>query len=70
MAVTALRKLSSNNQKRQSKQNPQTLMPTSFSRILDEADKRQQQSIQIRTSGYTRDAQSFYNCVSKREYSQ
>ena len=69
MAVTSLRKLASDNQKRQSKQNPQTLS-TSFSRVLEEAAEKQRQPIQVQTTGYTKDARFFYNFVSKREYVQ
>ncbi len=70
MAVTALRKLSSGNQNRQSKQDSEPVMPTSFARVLDEATKKEQQPLPIRTSGYTKDASLYYNFISKREYVQ
>lgn len=70
MAVTALRKLSSGNQNRQSKQDSEPVMPTSFARVLDEATKKEQQPLPIRTSGYMKDASLYYNFISKREYVQ
>ncbi len=71
-AITPLRKVSSNNKKRQSKQNPsKTFSKLFFSEVLDEACEREEQkTIQIQTSGYTKNAMPFYNIVHMREYSQ
>ncbi len=70
MAITPLRKVSSNDKKRQSKQNPsQTFAKTFFSRVLDEAcEKEQERNINICTNGYTKDALPFYNHINMREY--
>lgn len=70
MAITPLRKVSSNDKKRQSKQNPsQTFAKTFFARVLDEAcEKEQNRDINIYTNGYTRDALPFYNHINMREY--
>ena len=70
MAITPLRKVSSNDKKRQSKQNPsKTFAKTFFSRVLDEAcEKEQERNINICTTGYTKDALPFYNHINMREY--
>ncbi len=72
MAITPLKKIKSNDQNRQSKQNSsKAFAPTFFSRVLDEAcekEREQSRQIEIRTSGYTKDALPFYNFVNMREY--
>ena len=71
MAITPLKKISSNDEKRQSKQNPsKSFARLFFAEVLDEACEREEQkTIQIQTSGYTKDAMPFYNIVQMREYS-
>ena len=71
MAITPLRKVSSNDKNRQSKQNPsKTFAKKFFSEVLDEAfEKEQSRNIEIRTTGYTKNALPFQNFVNLREYS-
>lgn len=72
MAVSPLRKVSSNDKKQQSGQNPsQTFAQTFFSKVLDEAcerEKAQEHSIHVYTHGYTKDALPYYNFINLREY--
>lgn len=70
MAVSPLRKVSSNDKKQQSRQNPsQTFAQTFFSKVLDEACEREQErNIHIYTNGYTKDALPYYNFINMREY--
>lgn len=70
MAITPLKKVSSEDKNRQSKHNAsKTFAQTFFSKVLDDAcEKEQQRDIQIQTSGYTKDALPFYNFVNMREY--
>lgn len=70
MAITPLKKISSNDKNHQSKQNPsKTLARKFFSEVLDEAcEKEQNRNIEIRTNGYTKDALPFCNFVNLREY--
>ena len=72
MAITPLKKVSSNDQNHQSKQNPsKTFAQTFFSKVLDEAcDREQEKHIHICTNGYTRDALPYYNFIKMREYVQ
>lgn len=73
MAVSPLRKVSSNDKKHQAGQNPsQTFAQTFFSKVLDEAcerEKAQERSIHVYTNGYTKDALPYYNFINMREYS-
>lgn len=70
MAITPLKKISSEDKNRQSKQNTsKTFAKTFFSKVLEDAcEKEQQKDIHIRTNGYTKDALPFYNYVNMREY--
>ncbi|MDD6628579.1 MAG: hypothetical protein PUF03_10065 [Lachnospiraceae bacterium] len=70
MAITPLKKISSEDKNRQSKQNTsKTFAKTFFSKVLEDAcEKEQQKDIHIQTNGYTRDALPFYNYVNMREY--
>ncbi len=70
MAITPLRKVSSNDKKRQSRQNQsKSFANLFFSEVLDEACEREEQrTIQIHTTGYTKNALPFYNIVHMREY--
>lgn len=72
MAISPLRKVSSNDKKHQSKQNlSQTFAQTFFSRVLDEAcerEREQEKNIHVYTNGYTRDALPYYNFINMREY--
>ena len=74
MAMPALRKVSSNDKRRQPKQNPsETFAKKFFADILDEACEKEAeqthaQTIQVQTTGYTRNALPFYNIVKMREY--
>lgn len=70
MAITPLKKISSHDKNRQSKQNPsKTFAQTFFSQVLDEAcEKEQERNIQVRTNGYTKDARPYYNFINMREY--
>lgn len=70
MAITPLKKVSSDDKNHQSKQNPsQTLAHTFFSEVLDEACEREQEKhIHICTNGYTKDALPYYNFIKMREY--
>ena len=70
MAVSPLRKVSSNDKKHQSGQNPsKTFAQTFFSQVLDEACEREQErNIHVYTTGYTRDALPYYNFINMREY--
>ncbi len=70
MAIPPLRKVSSEDQKRQSRQNTsRTFSKAFFSEVLEDAcEKEQLRTIHIQTSGYTKDALPFYNFVNIREY--
>ncbi len=70
MAITPLRRISSEDKNRQSKQNPsRTFANTFFSKVLDEAcEQERSKNIHIHTSGYTKDALPYHNFVDKREY--
>ncbi|MDE5716915.1 MAG: hypothetical protein K2H37_12310 [Lachnospiraceae bacterium] len=71
MAVTPLKKAASDDKNRQSKQNPsKTFAKKFFSEVLDEAfEKEKSRNIEIRTTGYTKNALPFQNFVNLREYS-
>lgn len=71
MAITPLKRVSSEDQNRQSKQNPsQTFASTFFSKVLDEACEQERvKNIRIYTDGYTRNARPYHNLISMREYS-
>ena len=71
MAVTPVKKSASEDKNRQSKQNPsKTFAKKFFSEVLDEAfEKEQSRNIEIRTTGYTKNALPFQNFVNLREYS-
>lgn len=68
--IPPLKKFSSQDQNNRSKQNPSgTFVHKIFSEVLDEAcEKEQERTIQIHTSGYTKNALPFYNIVKMREY--
>ncbi len=68
--IPPLRKVSSDEKKHQSKQNPSdSLLKKNFSEVLDEAcDEEERQTIYVRTSGYTRYALPYYNFINMREY--
>ncbi len=70
MAITPLKKVSSNDKNHQSKQNPsQTFAQTFFSEVLDEAcDREHEKHIHVCTNGYTKDALPYYNFIKMREY--
>ena len=70
MAITPLKKISSDDKNHQSKQNPsQTFAKSFFSEVLDEAcEKEQQRNIHIRTNGYTKDALPYHTFINMREY--
>ena len=70
MAISPLRKISSNDKNHQSKQDQsQTFAKTFFSKVLDEAcEKERDKNIHIYTNGYTRDALPYYNYINMREY--
>lgn len=70
MAVTPVKK-SASDKNRQSKQNPsQAFTKRFFSEVLDEAfEKEKSRNIEIRTTGYTKNALPFQNFVNLREYS-
>lgn len=71
MAVTPVRKTSSEDKNRQSKQSPSgSFAKKFFSEVLDEAfEKEKSRNIEIQTTGYTRNALLFQNFVNLREYS-
>ncbi|NBJ93664.1 hypothetical protein [Parablautia muri] len=67
--IPPLRRISSREQRHQSKQNSSNAASRSFTRTLEEAcEKEQQKEIHIQTTGYTKDALPFYHLVSMREY--
>lgn len=70
MAVTPVNK-SASDKNRQSKQNPsQAFAKKFFAEALDEAfEKEKSRNIEIRTTGYTKNALPFQNFVNLREYS-
>lgn len=70
MAVSPVKKVSSD-KNRQSKQNPsQTFAKKFFADVLDEAfEKEESRNIEVRTTGYTKNALPFQNFVNLREYS-
>lgn len=70
MAVSPLKKTTSD-KNRQSKQNPsQAFAKKFFSEVLDEAfEKEQNRNIEVKTTGYTKNALPFQNFVNLREYS-
>lgn len=70
MAITPLKRISSQDKNHQSKRNPsKTMARKFFSEVLDEAcEKEQNRNIEIQTNGYTKDALPFYNFVNMREY--
>lgn len=71
MAITPLKRVSSEDKNRQSKQNSsRTFVNTFFSKVLDEAcEQEREKNIHIYTSGYTKDALPYHNFVNMREYS-
>lgn len=70
MAVAPLKKISSEDKNRQSKQNTsQAFARKFFAEVFEDAcEKEQQRNIHIQTNGYTKDALPFYNFVNMREY--
>ncbi len=70
MAITPLKRVSSEDKNRQSKQNPsQTFANTFFSRVLDEAcEQERAKNIHIYTNGYTRDALPCHTFIKMKEY--
>lgn len=63
------RKVSSDEQKHQSKQNSSDSSKKFFAEVLDEAcEKEQQKNIHVFTSGYTKNALPYYNFINMREY--
>ena len=70
MAVTPVKKAASD-KNRQSKQTPsQAFAKKFFAEALDEAfEKEKSRNIEIRTTGYTKNALPFQNFVNLREYS-
>lgn len=70
MAITPLKRISSEDKNRQSKQNSsQTFANTFFSKVLDEAcEQERAKNIHIYTSGYTKDALPYHHLVNMREY--
>ena len=70
MAVTPVKKAASA-KIRQSKQNPsQAFAKKFFAEALDAAfEKEKSRNIEIRTTGYTKNALPFQNFVNLREYS-
>lgn len=70
MAITPLKKISSQDKNRQSRQNTsQAFAKTFFSEVFEDAcEKEQQKNIHIQTNGYTKDALPFYNFINMREY--
>ena len=71
MTVTPVRKIASEDKNRQSRQNPSDAFAKKFfSEVLDEAfEKEKSRNIEIRTTGYTKNALPFQNFVNLREYS-
>ncbi len=67
--IPPLKRISSREQRHQSKRNSSGAAFKSFTGALEEAcEKEQQRDIHIQTTGYTKDALPFYNLVSMREY--
>lgn len=68
--IPPLRKISSQEEKRRSKQSSSNLFSKNpFTQVLEEAcEKEQQRDIHIINTGYTKNALPFYNLVSMREY--
>lgn len=68
--IPRLRKTSSDDEKHQSKRDSSdSLSKKFFSEVFDEACKKEEQkNIQIRTSGYTKNALPYYNFIKMREY--
>lgn len=70
MAITPLRKITSNDKNHQSKQNPsKAFEKTFFSEVLDEACEREQaKNIHISATGYTKNALPYHTFINMREY--
>ena len=70
MAITPLKRISSEDKNRQSKQSPsQTFANTFFSKVLDEAcEQERAKTIHVRTNGYTKDALPCHILINMREY--
>lgn len=67
--IPPLKRISSREQRHQSKQNSSGAIVRSFTKALEEAcEKEQQKDIHIQTIGYTKDALPFYHLVSMIEY--
>lgn len=68
--IPRLRKTSSDDEKRQSKQNSSdSLSNKFFSEVFDEACKKEEQkNIRVQTNGYTKNALPFYYNINMREY--
>lgn len=68
--IPRLRKTSSDDEKRQSKQNSSdSLSNKFFSEVFDEACKKEEQkNIRVQTNGYTKHALPFYYNINMREY--
>ena len=69
-AITPLKRVSSEDQNRQSGQNPsKTFGAVLFSKVLDEAcEQERAKTIHFHTNGYTRDALPYHILVNMREY--
>lgn len=70
MAINPLKRISSEDKNRQSRQSPsQAFANTFFSKVLDEAcEQERAKNIHVYTSGYTRDALPYHNFINMREY--
>ena len=70
MALTPLKRVTSEDKNRQSGQNPsQTFAGTFFSRVLDEAcEQERAKNIHIYTNGYTKDALPYHTFIKMKEY--
>lgn len=68
--IPRLRNTSSDDEKRQSKQNSSdSLSNKFFSEVFDEACKKEEQkNIRVQTNGYTKHALPFYYNINMREY--
>lgn len=69
-AITPLKRVSSDDQNRQSGQNPSKSFETIlFSKVLDEAcEQERAKTIHVRTNGYTKDALPYHILINMREY--
>lgn len=69
-AITPLKRVSSEDQNRQSGQNPSKPFETIlFSKVLDKAcEQERAKTIHVRTNGYTKDALPCHILINMREY--